>query len=191
MKRSMLLATAMVALTLATPARAQTPPAGQVDFGKFSPPKSGAEFVEVNISSGLLSMASRLVPKDEPEVAKLLGGLQRIHVNVVGLDDDNRADIEKRAKKIRSELETQGWERIVTAQKDNQDVGVYIKTHGTNAIAGLTLVVMEGKKQQAVFINIVGDIKPEQIAQVGERLNIDPLKELGREPRKEKEEKKS
>ena len=44
---------------------ADNPPAGYVDFGKFSPPASGGEFVEVHIKSNLISMAARLVEKSE------------------------------------------------------------------------------------------------------------------------------
>jgi hypothetical protein len=44
---------------------------------------------------------------------------------------------------------------------------------------------MEGN-HQAVFVNIVGDIKPEQIAMIGERLHIDPLKKIAEETQPEK-----
>jgi hypothetical protein len=30
-----------------------------------------------------------------------------------------------------------------------------------------------------VFVNVVGDIKPEQLAMLGEKFHIDPLKEIG------------
>jgi hypothetical protein len=153
-------------------------PSGQVDFGKFSPPNSGAEFVEVNLSSSLISMAARIVPKDQPEISQLISGLHLIHVNVIGLDDQNRGDMEKRVKKVRADLDSQGWERLVTAQKEGKDVGVYLKTQGTNAIAGLAIVAMEAQKH-VVFVNIVGNIRPEQVAEVGERLHIEQLKSLG------------
>jgi hypothetical protein len=45
-------------------------------------------------------------------------------------------------------------------------------------VQGLALVLFAGK-DQAVFANIVGDIKPEQLALLGERLHIEPLKNLG------------
>jgi len=106
---------------------AETQPPGQIDFGKFSPPGAGGEFVEVNLSSSLISLGARFLEKEEPDVARLLDSVQLVRVNVIGLNDENRADIEKRAQKIRKELESKGWERIVTAQKDDQDVGVYLK----------------------------------------------------------------
>jgi len=181
MKRYLPFAVGMSILSLVVSAGvcAESLPPGQVDFGKFSPPGSGGEFVEVNLSSSLISLAARLVEKEEPDVARLLKDIQLVRVNVIGLNDENRGELEKRTQKIRKELDTKGWERIVTAQKDDQDVGVYLKTRNKDAVQGVVVLVMEGKKQ-AVFVNIVGDIKPEQLALLGEKLHIDPLKKAGR-----------
>jgi len=181
MKRYLPFAVGMSILSLVVSAGvcAESLPPGQVDFGKFSPPGSGGEFVEVNLSRSLISLAARLVEKEEPDVAHLLKDIQLVRVNVIGLNDENRGELEKRTQKIRKELDTKGWERIVTAQKDDQDVGVYLKTRNKDAVQGVVVLVMEGKKQ-AVFVNIVGDIKPEQLALLGEKLHIDPLKKAGR-----------
>ena len=167
----------VLAATLATRLHAENPPPGYVDFGKLTP-ASGGEFVEVHIKSNLIAMVARLTEKHEPEVADLLRGLQLVRVNVIGLSDDNRAEMEKRVKAIRSELDRKGWERIVTAQKQDEDVGVYLKTRGDEAVEGIVVTVVEGGKE-AVLVNIVGDLKPEKLALIGERLNIEPLKKIG------------
>ena len=39
------------------------PPPGQVDFGKFTPPDDGGQFVEIQVNSNLLSLAARVVEK--------------------------------------------------------------------------------------------------------------------------------
>ncbi|HWY74889.1 MAG TPA: DUF4252 domain-containing protein [Verrucomicrobiae bacterium] len=169
-------ATLCAAATLAYGAEDLLP--GQVDFGSFSPPKGDGEFVEVNVPTGLITMASKLVEKDEPEVAKILSGLKLVRVNVIGIDEDNRAELQKRAQKIRKDLSGKGWERIVTAQQKDQDVSVYLKIDDKGAVQGLAAVVLAGK-DQAVFANIVGEIRPEQLAMLGEKLHIDPLKEIG------------
>ena len=169
---------AIASAAISISAYAVKPTAGYVDFGKFSPSASGREFVEVHVTSSIISMAARLTQKSEPDVAELLRGLQLIQVNVIGLDDKNRADVEKRVKEIRAELDAKGWERVVTVQQKNEDVGIYIKTRGEEAVEGLVVTVLDGKGE-AVLINIVGDIKPEKLALVGERLNIDPLKKFG------------
>ena len=164
-------------------------PPGQVDFGTFSPPKRGGEFVEVNLPSNLIWLAARLVEKQEPEAAQLLNGLKLVRVNVIGLSDDNRAEIQSRAQKVRQELTNKGWERIVAAQEKNQDVSVYLKMADTSTVQGLVVVVMDDK-EHAVFVNVVGDIKPEQIAMLGDKLHLDALKNIspgGKASRKHKE----
>jgi len=150
---------------------------GHVDFGKFSPSSSGAQFVEVNISSNLIAMVTRLGASAEPEIAEVLHGLQGIRVNVIGLDDDNRAGILKRVKSIREDLDAKGWDRVVAVQEKDQDVAVHLKTRGGDAVQGVAVTILVDNKQ-AVLVNVVGDIQPDKLATIGERFNIDPLKKL-------------
>lgn len=151
---------------------------GQVDFGSFSPPKGGGQFVEVNVPAALINLASQIVAKEDPDVAKLLNGLKLVKVNVIGLDDENRPELAKRAQKIRQDLSGNGWQRVVTVQEKEQDVSVYLKMDDKGAVQGLAAMVIDGK-DQAVFVNVVGEIKPEQLAMLGEKFHIDPLKKLG------------
>jgi hypothetical protein len=151
---------------------------GQVEFGAFSAPESNGEFVEVNVPASLLGLAARFVEKQEPDIAKLLNGLELVHVNVIPLNDQNRAELEKRAEKVRKDLEAKGWECVVKAATKEQDIAIYLKSQGKEAVQGLALVLLDGK-DKAVFANVVGDIRPEQLALLGERLHIDPLKNLG------------
>lgn len=155
------------------------PPPGQVDFGKFTPSDDGAEFVEIQIKSNLLSLAAQMVEKQGPEVARLVRSVELIHVNVIGLTDANRADMVKRVRQIRHDLDAQGWEHnVVVREKNGEDVGIYTKTRGGEALAGLVITVID-PKDEVVLINIVGDIRPEQVAVLGEKLDIKPLKEIG------------
>jgi hypothetical protein len=161
-------------------------PAGFVDFGKLGPASSGGEFVEVNLGSNLISMVAGIAKKAEPAVADLLAGLKSIRVNVIGLSEGNRSEMQDKMKAIRAQLDTEGWERIVTAQQKKEDVGVYLKTRGQEAVEGVVVTVLDGRKQ-AVFINIVGDLRPDKLGVIGERFNIEPLKKLGGAVQAEKE----
>jgi len=168
---------ALMCAAAGLPALADEQLPGQVDFGSFSPPKDG-QFVEVNVPSGLIHLASQIVAKDQPEIAKTLDGLKLVKVTVIGVDDKNRADLEKRAEKVRKDLSGDGWQRVVMVQEKDQDVNVYLKLDSGGAIQGVTAVIIDGK-DQAVFANVVGSIKPEQLAMLGDQFNIDPLKKLG------------
>jgi len=173
--RPLLIAVAAAGLSLNAYAGSNS---GEVDFGKFTAPGKGAEFVEVQVKSNLLSLAAQLLDKEQPEAAKLIRSVRLIRVNVVGLTDENRDAMKKRVEKIRSNLEEKGWERNVNVQgKDGEDVGVYTKTRGGEALAGVAVTVMDS--ENVVLVNVVGDITPAQVASLGESLNIKPLKKVG------------
>jgi hypothetical protein len=178
-----LLGAAILPFGLVTNALGEALPPGQVDFGAFAAPAGGGQFVEVNVTSSLISLATRFLEKDQPDIAKVLKGLQLVHVNVVGVDDQNRSDVETRVQSVRKELESKGWERIVKVQEKDQDVGVYLKSQNKDTVQGLVVVVVDGGKQ-AVFVNVVGDIKPEQLSMLGDALHLDPLKKIGHQVEK-------
>jgi hypothetical protein len=183
MKRTISLAlgaaSLLTALTLTTHAETLLP--GQVDLGKFT--TANGDLVEVNVSSSLIALAAHFVEKDQPDVASLLRGIHLVRVNVVGMNEQNRAALQERAQQLRQQLDGQGWERIVSVHQQAQDVGIYLKTLNKDTVQGLVITVLDGDKQ-AVFVNVVGNIKPEQLSMLGERLHIDPLKEIGRTTQK-------
>lgn len=152
---------------------------GYVDLGQFSPALSGGEFVEVNVPRNLISIAARLVGEDEPEISSLLAGLQSIRVNVVSVDESNLEELTERIARIRDHVTSNGWQQVVSVRDGNENVGVYVKALEDGVIEGVTITVIDDS-DEAVFINIVGDVRPEQIAILGERFGIDPLKELSR-----------
>ena len=172
---SKIMAVAALAATLALNAADAGSTAGCVDFGKFTPPSSGGEFVEVNIKNNLISMVAKLVEKQEPQVAEMIRGLQMIRVNVIAMKEDNRKEILDRVESIRTQLDKLGWEQLVTVQNGKDNVRVSIKTKGDEAVEGLVVTVI-GEDKQAVFVNIVGNLRPDKIALIAEKFNIEPLK---------------
>jgi hypothetical protein len=162
--------------SLTTNFGADTHPPGFVDFSKIAE-VAGESTVDVHLKGPLLSMAARIAESSEGEAAKLLRNLKLVRVNVFKLDDRNRAEVQKRVKAVRSELEAQKWEPVVSVREKNDDVGVYLKMRGEESIEGLVVTVMEGKGE-AVFVNIVGDIKPEQLGMLADKFHIDPLKDF-------------
>lgn len=172
------LAAVPVAATLfAFSAAAAESPDYAVDFGTFAPPASGGEFVEVNVNGSLLRLAARIVGQKEPQVAALLDGLKSVQVRVVGMDDQNREALATRAASIRDDLARRGWQPVVTAKSDGDDASVLLKLGADDAVEGIVVTVLAGDGE-AVFVNVVGNIRPEQLAMLGECLDLPPLKYL-------------
>jgi hypothetical protein len=109
----------------------------------------------------------------------LLCNLKHVRVNVVELSDGNREQTLDRVRAVRQELEAKGWTSLanVREQPKGDDVQIFAKMRGEEAIEGLVVTVISGSRE-VVLVNIVGDIKPEQIATLAERFHIDPLKEV-------------
>ena len=173
-----LLIAALAGLVFSASAQAMRAPNGSVNFGKFTPPARGGEFVEVNVTSNLLAMVTRLAKNSEPAVADLLRGLTSIRVNVISLDDTNRTEVLERIKSIRDGLDHQSWTRLVTVQEPGQEVVVQVCTRGDQSVLGVAVTVVADQKQ-AVFVNLVGDVQIDKLPAIGERFNIEPLKKLG------------
>jgi len=166
------------ALCLSASAASHESEPGYVDLGKLMPAAKG-EFVEVNLSAGMLKFAAKLASRQEPEAAELIGNLKHVRVNVVGLDDSNRDDAVKHIEGIRRKLEAQGWTQMVTVREknDRSNVDVHVKQRGDDIIEGLVVTVIDDKGE-AVLVNIVGNISADQIAKVAENLNIEPLRHV-------------
>lgn len=170
--RSTLLAAACAAGLALASATAAEP--GFVDFGPALAGAASTKCVEINLPEPLLNFAAVLAKGKDADAAALIKDLRQIRVNVLGLDDQNRADITARVQKVRTELAAQGWHRAVNVQDNGDDVAVFVKLGRDSAIEGLTVTVL-AKSDDAVFVNIVGNIDPARIAALGERYGIDHL----------------
>lgn len=176
--RSLVGATVLASSLVLSPfLRAEDAPPGFYDFGKFTAAEGG-QLVEVNIRSTLIGLAAKFAERAEPQVADLLRSLKSVRVNVVGVDDKNRSELAERISKARADLDAKGWEQVVRVEEKKESVGVYLKQRGEEAIEGLVVMVVDGDKE-AVFVNVVGDLRPEKLALIGERLGIEPLKKAG------------
>lgn len=176
-RSSLAAATLSLALTTASYAAIDDEP-GYFDLGTFAPaPKR--EFVEVNLSPGLIKFAARIARTQEPDAADLLGSIKRIRVNVVGLDDSNRTGTVEKIEAIRRKLDAQGWTQMVTVREksDGDNVDVHVKQLSDDVIQGVVITVID-KKGQAVLVNIVGNISADKLGELADKLDIKPLREM-------------
>jgi hypothetical protein len=174
MHRSLRPVSLALVLGLASTAFAAEP--GYVDFGKITGSEKG-KFVEVTLGKGMLKLASMIAKCNDPEAGELIAGLSRVRINVVDLDRTNRDSTIATIENLRRDLSNQGWEQIVTARgRKSEDVAIYIKQQDGDVIEGVVVTVIDAGKDEAVLVNIVGQIKAEQLAAVGEQLEIKQLR---------------
>lgn len=131
------------------------------------------EVVDVTLDSNLLQLASRFLSQkdaDQAKVKKLVGGLKGVYVRSFEFSKAGEyadSDVES----IRSQLKSPGWSRIagVRSKKGGDNAEVYIRTDN-GQIAGLTVLAAEPR--QLTIVNIVGQINPEDLTDLGGNFGI-------------------
>lgn len=177
LRASLAAATLSLAFSTASLAATEDEP-GYIDLGQFVPAPKG-EFVEVNLSPGLIKFAARIAKGQDKDAAELLGNIKRIRVNVVGMDDSNRAGTVEKIDAIRRKLDAQGWTQMVTVREhgDGDNVDVHVKQLNDDVIQGMVITVLD-HKGQAVVVNIVGSISADKLGELADKLDIKPLREM-------------
>jgi len=151
--------------------------AGYVDFDAIKALQNMDAKVEVFLKGPLLAMAREVMVDEEPDMAEALAGVVLIRVKVYDMDtgtrDEDRArrdEVSGRARALAGELEKKGWDMTVRVREDDEDVYVYLLPSKTNKIDGLCVMAVD--RDEAVFVNIVGTIDPENIGRLGHSVHI-------------------
>jgi hypothetical protein len=136
------------------------------------------ESVDVTLDGSLLKMAARfLSDKDDPDVAKvkrLVAKLEGVYVRSFQFAEEgayDRADVES----VRSQLQAPTWGRIVgvRSKRDGNNVDVFLKLPASGALGGLVIIIADPR--ELTFVNVVGTIQPEEVADLGGQFHIPKL----------------
>ena len=168
------------ALLLAVHAQAYEAPnrqPGYVDFDSLGMAGEPETTVEIYLKGPLLLLISEATRHEDPELADLLSKLKLIRVQTYALKNRDAREAETKAAETVSRLERAGWETVVRVREKKERVTISMKMNAEE-IQGLFVTVVE-PGDEAVFINIVGDIDPAQIGRIGRKFNISPLESLG------------
>jgi hypothetical protein len=187
----------LAAPALAAPGDEYEKMAGYVDFAKLGLINEFEPSIEVFLKGPLLKLAREAIKHDEPDLAGALDNIKLIRINVFDLDEidgfDGK-DFSKKTKTLAADLEKRGWELAVRVRERDEHVYVYLLPGKNEDIDGLVVMAVEDD-DQAIFVNIVGNIDPEQIGRIGHSIHIDGvdldyLEEYYEDKEREKEEEK-
>ncbi len=132
-----------------------------------------SEVVDVTLDSSMLQLASRFLSDKDPDQArakKVVMGLKGIYVRSFEFDKTGEYD-ENEIAALRSQLRAPAWSRIVGvhSKKDGENADVFIG-NGGEQINGLVVLVAAPK--ELTIVNIVGQIKPEDLRDLGGNFGI-------------------
>lgn len=174
--KKLILATLAMAIPLLVVGRASAQAQDQrgfVDIAQVEAWFADEPTIEVNIRGALLNLVAEASRFEDPELSEMLKRLKSIQVRGFELRGTD-PEIVRRSDDLGRSLESQGWETIVRVRDDGEVVHMYLLASG-DTIEGMVVLAMDEYDDEAVFVNIVGEIRPDQIGRIGRRFNIGVL----------------
>lgn len=165
--------TLMLGLLISTAGMAQTNEikklAGYVDFGDLTS-SYGEPNVEINLGPSMLQFASAIIGDEDPEALAVMKGLKAIRVKIYNIDGNADAAIGQ-INKSRKQLEADNWEQIVKVKDEGEQTHIFMKMID-GKIEGMTVLVA-GDEDEAIFINIIGNIDPKDLGKITDSFDVD------------------
>jgi hypothetical protein len=141
---------------------------GYVDFGELSA-VFGEPSVQISVGESLLGLVGSLSASEDPEAAELFKRLNGVRVNV--FETEAMADgAVTLVKDVSASLSDRGWESVVTVNSDQEQVRIFMMIND-NRVQGITVMAVE--ETEAVFVNVIGSIDPQELGKVMENFDID------------------
>ena len=131
----------------------------------------GEPKVLVNLNKTMLGFVSKLNVSD-PDTNELISKLEGVRVYVYDIAGNDGPALDLIAE-VSKDIQAKNWLPIVSVNEEDEKVRIFTKITD-DVMDGLVVMVVENDHEgEAVFINIVGEIDPEQISKVTDSLNID------------------
>jgi len=123
----------------------------------------------LSIGPALLRFAASHVD-DDPEVRDLLKGLDGVRIRIYEIDGD-AGRVATRIDNMSRHLQDDGWAPVMLIREEDESTHMLLRTID-GQICGMTVLVSDGESE-AVVINLMGEIKPQQFGDVMLALNTD------------------
>jgi hypothetical protein len=126
----------------------------------------------LSIGPSLLRFAAKHT-EDDPETQALLSNLEGVRIRIYEIDG-NADRVAGRVDAMGTRLQQQGWEPVAVLREADETVHMLMKPIGDSdgqRIAGLTVLVAD--QEEAVIVNVMGDLKPELFSDTMMALDVD------------------
>ena len=123
----------------------------------------------LSIGPALLRFAASHVD-DDPDTRDLLKGLDGVRIRIYEIDGD-AGRVATRIDNMSRHLQDDGWEPVMLIREEDETTHMLLRVVD-GQICGMTVLVSDGESE-AVVINLMGEIKPQQFGDVMLALDAD------------------
>ena len=140
---------------------------GYVDFGELNS-IFGEPTVQIAVGESLLGLVSSLSASEDPDAAELFKRLNGVRVNVFETSQMAEGAVDH-LKEVSARLSERGWESVVTVNSADEQVRIFMKI-SEDMVQGITVMAVEDN--EAVFVNVIGNLNPEELGKVMNNFDI-------------------
>jgi hypothetical protein len=146
---------------------------GYVNFGDLTA-TYGEPKITINLGGTMLNFVGMMSSKESPETSEMISKLKGIRVQVY--DTEKLAEgasldaAMSQFNTVKGHLKSDGWEPVVSINEEDERVLVYMKMDQGN-MEGMTVMVVD--EDEAVFVNIIGQLNPAELGKVMESFDVD------------------
>lgn len=150
---------------------------GYVDFSGINFPADAEETVEVTIRGPILKFVANITHDEDRSLSRVLAQLHLIRVNTCSVENSDLKKLRDEIRKMESKLKKEKWEKIVRVTKRDEHVNIFVKSSNSNHFDGLVIMAVDDD-DEAVFVNIVGEVDWETLGKIGRKFEIEKLEDL-------------
>jgi len=126
---------------------------------------------EINIHGATLRLVIAAARREDPELAELLATVNGIFVRGFELASLDYDRVLRQESIMNEALMDTGWETFLKVNDPDENVQMYVKANGAD-IAGIVLVSSDHRTGRTIYLNIVGNIDPEQLSRIGDKFSV-------------------
>ena len=156
-------------------------------------PIAGEPNVEVDMNQEMIKLLAPVAQGAAGQAASALDGVTNIRVLVYENIAGDMEDVLRFVESTGTRLEGDGWHAVVRVREEGEQVRVYMKPGTDGTLAGITVMVTEAGDDvvvddggqvrvrvvgendggEAIFINVAGAIRPEQLGRLASDIGMD------------------
>lgn len=141
---------------------------GYVGFGELNS-IYGEPKVNISIGGALLGFVGAMAKNEDPQAAAIFNKLKGVRVSVYSTEGNSEAALGQ-VDRVRKSLSSTNWEPIVQVNDEGERVQIFMKING-DMMDGLVLMAVDD--EEAVFINVIGQLDPQELSQVMNKFDVD------------------
>lgn len=126
--------------------------------------------VAVDVNPVMMGFIRNMVPEAGPEATDIFEGLRSIKLRVYQASE-NGAQFSSFIQNVAGQLEGQGWQRLMAVQDEGSNMQFHLQMTEEN-VTGMTIMIFAEEEEEAIFINLDGNVSAETLGRIIERYNL-------------------